>query len=184
MRRLADDEGFRCEKCGRFASRIEEGNVVHNEVEGQDVCTPCFRDALPSQYDGQNMRWTDSDWVALDSGLRKIVAVGRSKQSARERAIARGHHSPTVIPGHGVKRKTMKQNIYDEIRDERDRQDREWGGSEHDDDHSFNDFIAYIVKHTGKAVAVSDNDQRRQMIRVAALAIAVVEKLDRQKPKA
>lgn len=70
-------------------------------------------------------------------------------------------------------------DLYDEIRDERSRQDVKWGGSEHDDDHSVNDFIAYIVKHAGRAVEEPKNVQRRQMIRVAALAVAVIEKIDR-----
>lgn len=74
----------------------------------------------------------------------------------------------------------MQQAIYNEIRDERDKQDKEWGGPIHDDDHTVNDFIAFITKHAGKAVDGSVQDQRHQMIRVAATAVAVVEKLDRQ----
>lgn len=74
----------------------------------------------------------------------------------------------------------MNQQIYDDIRNERERQNREWGGPEHDDDHSISDFIAYITKHAGKAVDGTVSDQRRQMVRVAALAVAVVEKLNRQ----
>lgn len=77
----------------------------------------------------------------------------------------------------------MNQQIYDDIRNERELQSRAWGGPEHDDEHSINDFIAYIAKHAGKAVDGTVSDQRRQMIRVAALAVAVVEKLDRQKPE-
>lgn len=39
-----DDRTFRCEKCGQFASRIDpDGGVTHNETDGLDVCSPCFR---------------------------------------------------------------------------------------------------------------------------------------------
>jgi len=73
----------------------------------------------------------------------------------------------------------MQQDIYDSIRDERDRQDAKWGGPEHDDEHSTNDFIAYLTKHAGRAVDADPHELREQMIRVAALAVAVVEKIDR-----
>ncbi len=36
---------FRCEKCGRFASRVEDGALIHNEVDGMDVCPRCAREA-------------------------------------------------------------------------------------------------------------------------------------------
>ena len=70
--------------------------------------------------------------------------------------------------------------IYDDVLAERKLQDAEHGGAAHDDEHSVNDFIAYICKQAGKAVDGSIAHQRQQMIRVAALAFAVVEKLDRQ----
>lgn len=38
------EDEFRCKKCGRYSSRLKGGNVVHNEVEGLDVCSACFRD--------------------------------------------------------------------------------------------------------------------------------------------
>jgi hypothetical protein len=70
-------------------------------------------------------------------------------------------------------------DIYDEIRDERQRQDAKHGGAEHDDAHSVNDFIAFIAKHSGRAVDADPRRARTHMIRVAALAVAVVEKIDR-----
>ena len=69
--------------------------------------------------------------------------------------------------------------VYDEISDERQRQDTEHGGAEHDDDHSINDFIAFIAKHAGRAVDAESHEVRRHMIRVGALAVAVIEKIDR-----
>lgn len=72
-----------------------------------------------------------------------------------------------------------RHQIFGEINDERNHQDAKWGGPDHDDDHSLNDFVAYITLHAGKAVDVEVHEQREQMIKVAALATAVVEKLDR-----
>jgi hypothetical protein len=71
-------------------------------------------------------------------------------------------------------------DLYDEIRDERQRQDAKYGGAEHDDEHQMNDFIAYITKHAGRCVDAKSHDVRTHMIRVAALAVAVVEKIDRE----
>ena len=77
-------------------------------------------------------------------------------------------------------------SIYEEIRKERCRQDEEWGGSNHDDSHKMFDWIAYLTKHTGKAVLWDGHYKdriirfRNQMIRIAALAIAAIEWVDRQ----
>lgn len=74
-------------------------------------------------------------------------------------------------------------DVYDEIRDERQRQDAKWGGPEHDDAHQINDFIAYITKHAGRCVDAKSYEVRQHMIRVAALAVAVVQKIDRSHGK-
>lgn len=72
-----------------------------------------------------------------------------------------------------------RDQIYKDISVERDAQDAEHGGPEHDDAHSLNDFVAFIARHAGRAVDAPLAEQRKQMIRVAALAVAVVEKIDR-----
>ena len=94
-------------------------------------------------------------------------------------------------------------SVYDEIREEREEQDAQWGGAEHDDEHTRIDWIRFIAEHLGKAlggrVEVIDevhwftatisgsvgamSEFRRQMIRVAALAVAAVESLDRRVSK-
>jgi len=70
-------------------------------------------------------------------------------------------------------------DVYDEIRDERQRREEKWGGPKQSDAHSINDFAAYITAEVGQAVGAEPWMQRRQMIRVAALAVAVIEKIDR-----
>lgn len=74
--------------------------------------------------------------------------------------------------------------IYDEIQQERDLQDLKWGGPIHDDKHSSHDWIAYLVKHVGEAVRwpFALDGFRRQMIRVAALAVAATAWCDRRDP--
>jgi hypothetical protein len=73
-------------------------------------------------------------------------------------------------------------NIFDEIETERHKQDAEWGGPEHDDTHSTFEFRLQIDRQAGfiqnnpKSVA----DDRQRLIKIAALAVAGIESIDRK----
>ena len=71
------------------------------------------------------------------------------------------------------------ERILDEIRDERKRQDEQWGGPNHDDKHHPGQWLEYIKKFWDKANNPRDNFRHR-MIQVAALAVAAVESHDRK----
>lgn len=79
---------------------------------------------------------------------------------------------------------TMREGIYREIESERAEQDAEWGGPSHDDEHSAGDWLEFLRKHWAKANAAPlDRDGptfRKQMVRVAALAVATIEWFDRR----
>ena len=68
--------------------------------------------------------------------------------------------------------------IYPLIDHERTYQDSMYGPV-HDDTHTPSDWISYIVKHATKANAQPDEVFKRQMVRVAALAVAAIEAHDR-----
>ncbi len=77
------------------------------------------------------------------------------------------------------------QAILSEVGEERARQDAEWG-RDHDDGHTQSDWVALLTRHAGLAVndgvTTEDADRyRRQLVRVAALAVAAVESLDRKR---
>ena len=76
-------------------------------------------------------------------------------------------------------------NILQEIEAERTRQDIKWGGPEHDDVHSTEEFIQWIEEYAGWARMMSSmnnmNKARRKLIKVAALSVAAVESIDRFK---
>lgn len=76
---------------------------------------------------------------------------------------------------------SKKAQIWHQILDEREYQDKKWGGPEHDDEHNNHDWVSFIIKHLGRAVVwpFSPKTFRQQMIRVAALAVAAVEWIDR-----
>ena len=68
------------------------------------------------------------------------------------------------------------------VADERARQDEKWGGPAHDDQHTSHDWIAYIVRYSGRAVTYGPFDVlrfREHMVQVAALAVAAAEWADR-----
>ena len=64
---------------------------------------------------------------------------------------------------------------------ERNKQDIKWKGDRHDDTHSPHDWIALIVENVGRAVTWPWDGEsfRKQMVRVAALAVAAIEWSDR-----
>lgn len=73
------------------------------------------------------------------------------------------------------------KKIFDSIVEERNAQILKYGGNKHDDAHNYNDWICYIVKHTGRAVIShwSKKQFRKQMIIVASLAVAAIQWCDR-----
>jgi len=75
----------------------------------------------------------------------------------------------------------VQGKILKEIVDERIRQDEIWGGKEHDDGHRVNDWVAIITEYLGRSREEPHNIKnfRNNMVRVAALAVAAVESVDR-----
>lgn len=78
--------------------------------------------------------------------------------------------------------------VYAEVWAERARQDRLWGRA-HDDSHTPNEWIAYITRYSGEAAysfiwrtpGVFERQAfRAAMVKIAALAIAAIEWIDRK----
>src|ERR1051325_5960882 len=78
-----------------------------------------------------------------------------------------------------------------QIVEERRRQDAQWGGPEHDDHHSRREWLGFIDEHVTRArkalgrasrvnMSLRDADEyRKQLVEIAALAIAAVAAHDR-----
>lgn len=83
---------------------------------------------------------------------------------------------------------TIRENIFKQIDDERSYQEQRWGNGTDDTKNMPNDWVAYIAGYAGSwhkgefAPYSPENviDFRRAMIKVATLAVAAVESLDRQ----
>jgi hypothetical protein len=84
---------------------------------------------------------------------------------------------------HGDTDMTPREIIFREVDRERSTQDALWGGPEWDDEHSEDGWIALLCRHIGLAVedGLAENESRfrKQMVRVAALAVAALESYDR-----
>lgn len=70
--------------------------------------------------------------------------------------------------------------VLEEIKAERDYQDRHWG-PDFDDKNTLNDWVTYITQYCARASSfqTSPNGQRFAMVKVAALAVAACEAFDR-----
>lgn len=67
---------------------------------------------------------------------------------------------------------------------ERKCQDKKWGGPEHDDEHTADEWVQFIKDHAEAAPHYMRTNAaylaRKAFIRVAALAVAAVESMDRK----
>lgn len=74
-------------------------------------------------------------------------------------------------------------NIYDEIKQERAKQDKIWGGSANEDSHSEESWSAILTHELGQACFHDDDSAkfRQQMVKVASVAVAAIEAMDRSK---
>lgn len=80
-----------------------------------------------------------------------------------------------------MKIKRPQAIVLEQIAAEREKQDRQWGGASHDDEHTRRDWLGFIKEHRDRAQRSIDKDAdyRHRLIVIAALAVAAVESLDR-----
>lgn len=79
----------------------------------------------------------------------------------------------------------MKSRVFGFIEVERARQDAQWGGPSHDDQHGPDDWLDYIQKQVDAARndSLSAEDYRRRLVKIAALAVAGYESNARLVPR-
>lgn len=70
-----------------------------------------------------------------------------------------------------------------ELAMERALQDAQWGGPEHDDQHTPHDWAQYIHNQLSMMFH-REGEERDRFIKVAALAVAAVQSIDRKNPQA
>lgn len=78
----------------------------------------------------------------------------------------------------------LRSRIYAQVEEEREKQDREYGGPSHDDVHIEQDWVGFLLLHVNRArLAGTGSVYRYQLIRVIALAVAAIEVYDRKVAK-
>ena len=77
-----------------------------------------------------------------------------------------------------------QDELLQEIKKERDYQDKKWGGEWTDNSWSASDWIAFIEKYKTNALVAAINGEKdefvKQMIKVAALGLAAAEAAERK----
>lgn len=77
-----------------------------------------------------------------------------------------------------------REYILREVETERQCQDHLWGGPAHDDRHAPADWLSILVRHLGLAAGdcaeIDPGRYRKQLVRVAAVAVAAAEAFDRR----
>ncbi len=68
--------------------------------------------------------------------------------------------------------------VFEDIREERQKQDARWGGAAHDDKHDADNWCDYIQRQIVKWEDEEQSD-REMFVKIAALAVAAVESIDR-----
>lgn len=70
-------------------------------------------------------------------------------------------------------------SVFQDIIDERARQDKEWGGPQHDSSHRPGDWCGYIHKQNQRAANAANvselEEWHKRMVKIAALAVAAIE---------
>jgi hypothetical protein len=69
------------------------------------------------------------------------------------------------------------KTAYQEVEEERRRQDQQWGGPEHDDQHAAHRWLQFIHR---QVVKQRGSPARGFLVKIAALAIAGIESIDRK----
>jgi hypothetical protein len=103
------------------------------------------------------------------------------------RKTARRRACDSVFPAQAPEPENamVSKDILAEVAAERERQDGRWGGAEHDDEMTMDAFAQLIADYAGwarvKAREGTFDEARQRLVQAAALAVAAVECLDREK---
>lgn len=98
--------------------------------------------------------------------LEWTAAVQKFEESALKQETSTGE------------RVSVREAVLDEVLRERGYQDVQWGGAVHDDEHSDEQWSAYVSKQLFVVAAVPRR-RRESLVRAAALLVAWIESMDR-----
>ncbi len=141
---------------------------------------------------GERAGFTCVVWQSEDR-IPPFMRAAMERHQARDECVAsaspRGRYTLDLTVAsdgrHTKARYVELARVLGDMLAERECQDAKWGGPDHDDAHDANDWIEFIWEHAAKArnalFTQATPTYRRRLIEVAALALAAVESLDRQR---
>ena len=103
-----------------------------------------------------------------------------------------GEHSTQVVPdlrlldaldrweGHPPGVVARQLAIMREVQVERHFQDQRWGGAAHDDTHTLGEWGSFMHSRVDALSRMGAREARRELIEIAALAVAAIESIDRK----
>jgi len=119
-----------------------------------------------------------------DLSEEQVAAIVQRMQAA---ARAAGVLTPTKPTPSTPTQPTPRQVVFAQIHEERRRQDGQWGGPDHDNEHSRRVWAGLIGEHVSRAVklarsrsASAGDSYRHRLIATAALCVAAIEAYDRK----
>ena len=75
---------------------------------------------------------------------------------------------------------TTREKVIEEVMAEREYQDHRWGGSEHDKNHTCDEWACFLMKYLGKFADNEPNsatEAHHRLIQIAAIAVAAAEQI-------
>lgn len=116
--------------------------------------------------------------------IDRLLTGKCTNQQARYWTLEHHKQATAQIAAEEDPRSVRASKIADQIWAERMAQDEQWGGEQHDDEHNMDDWLRFIRYQEAMAVQASiradQHEFRDRMIKVAALALAALESIDRQ----
>lgn len=77
----------------------------------------------------------------------------------------------------------IRMRILGHIEAERDAQDEQWGGHEHDDQHTPEEWQGILQRYVNRLADNTPMDFRTDLIKITAIGLAAIESFDRQQGK-
>lgn len=131
--------------------------------------------------------WTDEEfcrefWASLDEFYGRWKEASGGSLRDFEAAFERGKKNG-ILPHPFFAKPDSIRAIFKKVLEERARQDEEWGGADHDDEHDAEDWYGFIEKQIALGrhldTATSPGKHRSAMVKIAALAVAALQSMNR-----
>lgn len=171
--------GFELDRDERIAIRplymrwfVDSGGQVKLGIDA--------RAAVVSPEAQTDLQWLHRLWTKAVGQPGYVKDEWKDLERRFEQMIARANPRPEMSePFFGSS--AGQKVVLEQIASERRRQDRQWGGASHDDDHDPREWLGFIKEHRERAVKVvgKPDDYRHRLVVIAALAVAAIEALDR-----